>query len=81
MFKLSDNMRKIIQRKTGLAPEKLSELTLDQEIELVKKIKKAAPFFSKKIDYRKMGRGNPLLARKRYRTMDYVDMRIEKISK
>lgn len=40
---------------------------------------KKAPDFSKKRDLRKIGRGNPLLARKRFTTMQEVEQRLENI--
>lgn len=36
--------------------------------------------FSKKRDHRKIGRGNPLLSRKRIRTMNDVNERLERIN-
>lgn len=35
--------------------------------------------FSKKRDARKLGRGNPFLTRKRFKTMEEIDSRIENL--
>ncbi len=40
---------------------------------------KKTPEFSKRRDLRKIGRGNPLLARKRFATMQEVERRLENI--
>ena len=42
--------------------------------------KKNKPSFSSKRDFRKIGRGNPFLARKRFRTMEEVDKKLAAIN-
>lgn len=37
--------------------------------------------FSKKRDTRKLGRGNPFLSRKRFKTIEEIDSRIENLLK
>ena len=41
--------------------------------------KQETPVFSHKRDPRKIGRGNPLLARKRFKTIDTVDSALDTI--
>lgn len=38
------------------------------------------PVFSKKRDSRRTGRGNPLLSRRRFLTLQEIDSRLEKIT-
>lgn len=75
----SPQVSETIYKKTGMTPEQLSMLSEDDERRLILKITGKNLTFSKKRDSRKFGRGNPLLARKRLRTMDYIDSRISKL--
>lgn len=81
MFEFSENMREIIRRKTGYYPEEISEMTEEEENELIRNKIHSMPRFSRKVDSRKLGRGNVLLARRRFRTMEYINSRIDKLCK
>lgn len=81
MLEFSDNMREIIRRKTGYYPEDISEMTEEEENELIKSKIGSMPHFSRKYDSRKLGRGNVLLARRRFRTIEYINSRIDKLCK
>ena len=80
MSLISDKMREITKRKLGLYPEQIAELSEEQELSLLIQKNKKAPVFSRIKDFRKLGRGNPLLANKKIRTMDYVDSRLEQLN-
>lgn len=41
----------------------------------------AKPVFSKKHDPRKVGRGNPLLSRRRFRTIEEVDSGVDALAR
>lgn len=41
----------------------------------------AKPVFSKKRDFRKVGRGNPLLSRRRFRTIEEVDFGLDALER
>ena len=79
MSLISDRMREITKRKLGKYPEEISELSEEEELSLILQKNKTLPVFSKRKDFRKLGRGNPLLANKRIRTMDYVNKRLEEL--
>ncbi len=81
MSLISEKMREITRRKLGLTPEELSELSEEDELSIIVKKNNRIPIFSMKKDFRKLGRGNPLLANRRFRTMSYIDSRIDKLCK
>ena len=51
-------------------------MDMNEEISFVTAKIGKSPVFSKEIDIRMQGRGNPLMSRKRIRTMDEVDKKI-----
>ena len=72
----------IFKYKTGLNISEVANLSLDGEKSLVKQRTGRNLVFSiGKRDHRKLGRGNPLLARKRIRTMSDVDKRLDELGK
>lgn len=81
MSLITEKMREITKRKLGLSPEELSNLSEEEEISIIMQKKNRTPVFPTKKDLRKLGRGNPLLANRRFRTMDYIDSRIKKLCK
>ena len=79
LFVMSKRVESVLVKKTGLSIVEISNLSAKEELALVCKKRGKAPVFSKKRDTRKMGRGNPLLARKRIRTIDDVNKRLHEI--
>ena len=60
----------------------MHEMKMETKNDLLKAMTfcgKKTPDFSKQRDFRKIGRGNPLLARKRFATMQEVEQRLETI--
>ncbi len=60
----------------------MHEMKMETKNDLLKAMAfcgKKTPDFSKKRDLRKIGRGNPLLARKRFATRQEVEQRLENI--
>lgn len=76
-------------RKTKLAVENLTGLTIrqinsmdfeEEKLFIEKKNKKSLKFSGKK-DNKIFGRGNPLLARRRIRTIESIDKRLDELIK
>ncbi len=81
MFVISKSVERIITSKTGRSMSELRNLTLSDEVSLIKERTGKEIGFSKKRNKRIIGRGNPLLARKHIRTMEYVDKKIDELCK
>lgn len=79
MFVISKQVERILVKKTGLSMVEISNLSAKEEAVLIYKKRGKSPIFSKKRDMRKLGRGNPLLARKRIRTIHDVNKRLNEI--
>jgi len=78
---ISNEARIILEKNIGLSLNQISELTLSDEINYVKAKTGKALIFSRKRDSRKIGRGNPLLARKRFTTMEELNTKIDALQK
>lgn len=64
-----------ISKNVGLPYEQIVNITPEKEKEIIgDKIR-----FSKEVDYRKLGRGNPLLSRRRFLTIEEVESRLQRI--
>ena len=81
MSLISKKMRDITKRKLGLTPEEIRDLSEEDELLVIVERNRKIPMFSTKKDFRKLGRGNPLLANRRFRTMRYIDSRIDRLCK
>ena len=80
MFQLNENTRKIIERNIGMSLDELINTDASEQTSIVEtKIKKPI-VFSAEDTPRKTGRGNPLLAMKRYKTIDEVNKHIDAIN-
>lgn len=78
MFSLSKKTVEDLENRTGLTYSQLRSFSLDEELSFFKKNGKQVSF-SKERREGIIGRGNPLLARRRIRTMEDVDTFLEKI--
>ncbi len=76
MYRMSQDARKGIEHIVGF-----SALTPEEERAHIKKISNEDLHFSTRFRKSIYGRGNPLLARKKYRAMEYVDDKISDIIK
>ncbi len=76
---ISERTKKSLCSTIGLEFEKVVDLDFDEEIAFVTKKNNIKPVFSKKIDKRKMGRGNPLLAKRRLKSIDDVNEGLKRI--
>ena len=68
MFNISNTTKKNIERVTGLTMDKIRTMTPQEEIEWMKRERNKKTFFSKKPHRGIVGRGNPLLSRRKIRT-------------
>ena len=63
----------------GKSLKEISDMDFDDEILFVEKKTKKPLLFSKKIDTRMSGRGNPLITRKRIFTMQDVEKKLSEL--
>lgn len=73
---LKKDTKKILEKFIGKSILELSQMDLKDEISFVKSRTGGVLDFSKGIDIRMQGRGNPLMTRKRICTMEDVDKKI-----
>jgi len=78
---ISNEARIILEKNIGLSLNQISELTLSDEINYVKVKTGKDLIFSRKRDSRKIGRGNPLLARKLFTTEEELNTKIDALQK
>jgi len=76
MFSLKQKTRRNIENCVSLPFSELVAMDFEDELRLIKPLNGEKVVFSKKKDTRKVGRGNPFLARKRFRTMEEVDKKL-----
>lgn len=73
---LQKDTKKILEKFIGKSILELSEMDLEEEISFIKSKISETPVFSKNVDFRIQGRGNPLMTRKRICTMAEIDKKI-----
>lgn len=73
---LNEKAKKAPEASIGTSIQNLSEMDSDEELEFIKSKIGKKPIYSKKIDTRIRGRGNPFLSRKRICTMEDIDKKI-----
>ena len=81
MYKLSDRTKNILEKNMGMTMEEIIEADSPKQIRIVESIIKKPLAFLYNPDSRKVGRGNPLLAMGRFKTMTEVDAQIDSIIK
>lgn len=82
IFKLNERTKKNISACVGVPFEELMDLSLDEEVALAEKMRGGEKIvFSKESRRGRVGRGSPLLVKKKIRTMDDVDEKIGKIAR
>ena len=79
MIALKKETKSNLANLLGLKLEELDKLSVSEEIAHIETRLSGEIFFSRKRDTRKTGRGNPLLARKRIRTMEDIEKRLDKM--
>ncbi len=76
---LNDKAKKALENSIGINLSKLIRMDEEEEREFIYSKVGHRPVFSKKPDARMMGRGNPLIARRRICTMEDIDRRITEL--
>lgn len=76
---LSEKVLASIKSITGLSLEEMKKMDIYHEIEYVQKKTGKKLVFPSQPDARKKGRGSPLIARHRFRTIEEVDRRMSKL--
>ena len=67
---LTNETKILLEKKLGKSLTEIKQMDLDEEITFVEKKTGKKLHFSRKVDFRMMGRGNPLLAQGRLTTKE-----------
>lgn len=79
MYKINSSSQKILEKMLGKKYREIADMDYDDEISYIQKKNNRKLVFSNKVDHRKVGRGNPLLSRRRIKTMDKVNAGLSRI--
>ena len=79
MITLKKETKENLRNLLGLRLSELDKYSVPEEIAYLEQQSGKKISFSKARDSRKIGRGNPLLARRRIRTIDEVNKRLDKM--
>lgn len=79
MYKINKSSQKIIERMLGKQYKDIVNMDSDDEIAYIQKKNNRKLKFSNLVDKRKVGRGNPLLSRRRVKTIDKVNKGLSRI--
>lgn len=78
MFKMSDTAKLNNEHTIGLSLERVKRLSFEEEKEWIENRRKQVLGFSKKRKRGIAGRGNPLLARRKIRTIEDLEQKSKK---
>lgn len=76
---LTDETKKALEQDFGKPISEIAEMDFETEKKFVESKTKRPLIFSKVIDLRMTGRGNPLIVRKRICKMQDIDKKIEEL--
>jgi hypothetical protein len=79
MFQLSDETQKALEKNIGMRISEIVEADASEQICIAESRTGKPLVFSTVHDPRRIGRGNPLLAKRRFKTITEVDKRIDSI--
>lgn len=79
LYQVSNKIIVSIEKIVGLKIDEIKKLTVLEELEYIEQKNKQKLTFSNRKRSSIYGRGNPLLARKKYNTIQSVDKKILKI--
>jgi hypothetical protein len=77
MVMIGEEAKKVLENSIGLSMDQICELDTYEEIALVEARTGKKLRFTKEQDKRKIGRGNPLLARRRIKTIEEINTKID----
>lgn len=78
MYTISDTAKSNIERAVGLSIDKIKTMSSIDERRWVEKRTKSKLTFSKNTKRSVTGRGNPLLSRRKFRTLEDLDKKSKK---
>lgn len=78
MYTISEKTRANIERVVGIPIDKLNSMDTAEERSWIENRKKTKLSFSKRRRYGIIGRGNPLIARKKIRTAEDLNQKSKK---
>lgn len=76
---INQKTRRALERAIGKSTAEIAIMDAEEERVFVKAKVGMKPHYSKLVDARMRGRGNPLIARRRLCTMEDIDKRIMKL--
>ena len=76
---LSTRTKNSLERIIGTTLEQVAKMDLAQELAYIKEKTGKDVVFPRKMDYRMLSRGNPLIVRRRICTMKDIDKKIERL--
>jgi hypothetical protein len=79
MYQMSDEVKRSIERITGKSIADIQKMTLEEEKQLVYDIKGEEIKFSKRRKRFLHGRGNPLISRKKIRTIEDIEEKSKRL--
>jgi len=77
MAVVGEDAKKVLEKSFGLSLSQVCGFTSDEENTFVKAKTGNPLYFSKNYDSRKIGRGNPLLARRKITTIEEINSKID----
>lgn len=81
MIKISENAKKVLENTIGMPINQVCELNVYDENAYIKAITGRELYFSKTFNPKIIGRGNPLLARKKFTTIEEINKKIDALEK
>lgn len=79
MYVMSELTKKNVERVVGVSVEQIKRMTPAEEREIIERKISVPLGFSSKRRYGIVGRGNPLLSRRRIRSLEDVDNRSKRL--
>lgn len=79
IMQISEITKKNIENCVGLDFQTIINMDIDREIEYVSHKNNKPVVFSTKRSLRRIGRGNPLIARRKLRLMSYVEKKLSRM--
>ena len=79
MYSLKPTTKRNIENCVSLPFSEIVAMDYNDEIRLLESMNGEKPVFSTTRDFRKVGRGNPYLARRRFKTIEDVDKKLSEI--
>jgi len=73
---ITEEAKKTLEMNIGLSLSQMYDLNVSDEIDFIRAKTGKNISFTKKLDSRKIGRGNPLLARRKITTIEEINTKI-----